>query len=132
MDLENEKIIRGYFHAIERAVPTSELEKFLHPDIYQYEFPSRLNPNGRGRHLQEMLADFEKGKSLISNQAYKIISLVSDGDRVCAETEWVGVLAIQIGSLKAGDQMKANFGVFFELRDEKIIKQNNYDCIHPW
>jgi ketosteroid isomerase-like protein len=132
MNLNNEKIIRDYFRAIEKGVPKQELENYLHPQIYQYEFPSKLNPKGKGRNLQELLNDFEKGKTLISEQTYKIKSMVSGGDQVCVETEWIGKLAIKIGSLNAGDQMRANFGVFFEIKDERIIKQNNYDCIHPW
>jgi hypothetical protein len=31
---------------------------------------------------------------------------------------------------KAG--MRADFGVFFRLREGRIAEQNNYDCIHPW
>src|SRR3954469_24226076 len=110
MNLQNEKIIRDYLHAIETAASKDDLEIYLHPEIQQFEFPSLLNPNGKGRNIQEMLGDFERGKSIISKQSYQIKSIVSDGSRVCAETEWVGTLAIKIGSLNAGDQMRANFG----------------------
>jgi ketosteroid isomerase-like protein len=132
MNTEAESRIRAYFAAIEKSVSAEELGEFLHEEIRQYEFPSRLNPKGRGRGKTEMLADFERGKALIASQRYRIRSLVSDGDRVCAETEWEGVLAVPLGSLKAGDAMRADFGVFFRLREGRIVEQNNYDCIHPW
>src|SRR5690606_24961928 len=98
----------------------------------QYEYPSRLNPNGRERGKSEMLADYEKGKALLAKQEYRVRNCISDGDQVGVEAEWSGTLAIGVGALKAGDQMKADFGVFFRIKDGKIIAQNNYDCIHPF
>ena len=132
MNAENEELIRKYLHAISASVSGDELGAFLHPEIRQYEYPSRLNPNGRARGRAEMLADFDKGKALLSKQEYRIKNCLSDGDRVCVEAEWSGTLAIGVGTLKAGDQMRANFGVFFRIEDRKIIAQNNYDCIHPF
>jgi ketosteroid isomerase-like protein len=127
-----EKIIRDYFRAIESSAPVAELGNLLHDEIRQHEFPSRLNPQGRTRGKAQMLADFERGKALIASQSYVIRSLVSDGDRVCAETEWTGTLAVPLGTLKPGDAMRADFGVFFRVRDGRIVEQNNFDCIHPW
>lgn len=98
MNAEAEDIVRGYFQAIESNVPASELERFLHDGIRQYEYPSRLNPQGRARDKAAMLADFERGKDLIAKQSYRIRSLVSDGNRVCAETEWTGTLAVTVGA----------------------------------
>lgn len=79
-----------------------------------------------------MLADYERGKGILLKQEYGIKSMLSDGDRMAVETEWTGTLAIPIGSLKADDAMKADFGVFFRIADGAIIAQNNYDCVHPW
>ncbi|MEO6098334.1 MAG: nuclear transport factor 2 family protein [Fibrobacteria bacterium] len=132
MNPKNEELIRNYFKAIEGSVPLDRFQHFFHPDVVQYEFPSRLNPNGKARRKQALLEDFEKGKSVISRHVYTIKSLTADGNRVCVETEWIGTLAIQLGSLKPGDTMKADFGVFFRIEQGQIIEQNNYDCIHPW
>jgi hypothetical protein len=108
------------------------IRKILHPGALQYEFPSRLNPNGKGREKDELLADYERGLSIISKQEYRIKSMVSDGDRVCVEMEWKGEPEIPIGALRVGDAMRADFGVFFRIADGMILGQNNYDCIHPW
>jgi ketosteroid isomerase-like protein len=132
MNAENENLIRLYFKALEDGIPVAQFGKFFHQDALQYEFPSRLNPNGKGRKKDELLADYERSRGIISKQEYRIKSMVSDGDRVCVETEWKGVLAIAIGAMKAGDAMKADFGVFFRIADGRIKEQNNYDCIHPW
>lgn len=61
--------------------------------------------------------DFERGKAIIARQACRVKSLMADGDRVAAETEGTWVLAIPLGTLKPGDAMKADFGVFFRSRD---------------
>jgi ketosteroid isomerase-like protein len=132
MNPASEKLIQDYFRAIENSIPSAELGNFLHDEIRQTEFPSRLNPKGRTRGKAEMLADFERGKALVASQSYRIRGLVSDGDRVCAETEWTGTLVVPLGTLKPGEAIRAEFGVFFRLRDGRIVEQNNYDCIHPW
>ena len=132
MNTKNEELIRSYFKAIENAAPVDRFQHFFHEDMVQTEFPSKLNPHGKARRKQALLEDFEKGKAVISKHVYAIKSLTSDGNRVCAETSWTGTLAIQLGALRPGDTMKADFGVFFRIEQSQIIEQNNYDCIHPW
>jgi ketosteroid isomerase-like protein len=132
MNPKYEELIRNYFKAIENAVPVDRFQHFFHEDVVQHEFPSRLNPNGKSRRKQALLEDFEKGKAVISRHVYEIRSLMSDGNRVSAETGWTGTLAIQLGALKPGDTIRADFGVFFRIEQGQIIEQNNYDCIHPW
>lgn len=48
------------------------------------------------------------------------------------EARWIGVLAIPFGRIPAGGELTAHFGVFFRLRDGRIVSQNNYDCFDPW
>ena len=45
---------------------------------------------------------------------------------------WVGTLAVAIGTLAAGDEMRAHFGVFLTFRDGLIVQQRNYDCFEPF
>ena len=45
---------------------------------------------------------------------------------------WVGILAVAVGSLAIGDEMRANFGVFLTFRDGLITRQRNYDCFQPF
>jgi ketosteroid isomerase-like protein len=37
-----------------------------------------------------------------------------------------------LGSLAAGDTMRARFGVFLTFRDGRILRQHNYDCFDPF
>ena len=54
------------------------------------------------------------------------------GSRVAVETIWTGTLAIPLGSIPTGGQLRAQFGVFFELRAGQITRQRNYDCFDPF
>jgi ketosteroid isomerase-like protein len=51
---------------------------------------------------------------------------------VILEVVWAGTLAIPVGSLAAGDEMRAYFAVFIALRDGRIYRQRNYDCFEPF
>lgn len=68
----------------------------------------------------------------MSRQIYKITNEIAEGDRVALEVEWVGTLAVPLGSLPIGGQMKAFFAVFPEFRQGKIIMQRNHDCFEAW
>ena len=54
------------------------------------------------------------------------------GQEVALEVLWVGTLAVPVGSLIMGDEMRANFGVFLTFRDGLITRQRNYDCFQPF
>jgi hypothetical protein len=40
-------------------------------------------------------------------------------------------LAIPIGSLTPGCEMRAHFAVILEIENERIRRQRNYDCFEP-
>ncbi|MCB9104480.1 MAG: hypothetical protein H6633_09585 [Anaerolineales bacterium] len=58
----------------------------------------------------------EEGKHLLKQQSYTVKSAVGDGDQVAVEAEWVGVLAIPLGNLPVGYEMRAYFAMFFEFK----------------
>lgn len=61
-----------------------------------------------------------------------MLSALASGVRVALEVQWSGTLAIPFGSLPAGGQMRARFGVFLDFRDGLIGAQRNYDCFDPF
>lgn len=121
----------AYLAALERGDIDTALS-YLAPDVIQEEFPNRLVPQGARRSLVELREGAERGKKLMRSQQYVIMNHVSEGDLVALEVEWTGTLAVPLGSLAAGGQMEARFGVFLTFRDGLIIRQHNYDCFDPW
>ena len=51
---------------------------------------------------------------------------------VAMEAEWTGVLAVELGSLPQGAEMRAHFAMFFDIEDGLIRTQRNHDCFEPW
>ena len=121
-------LIRDYFAAITRHGPFEEVEQFLAPEVVQREFPNRFVPGGATRDLKGLREAAERGRAVMKSEHYEILSSVCEGDRVALEVQWTGILATAVGKLAAGDAMLARFGVFFEFRNGKIVRQHNYDC----
>jgi ketosteroid isomerase-like protein len=69
---------------------------------------------------------------MMAAQRYEVLNAIGSGDRVAVEVRWTGTLAVPLGSLPAGGQMRARFAIFLELRDGRIVRQRNYDCFEPW
>jgi len=129
---DNLEIARNYLKAIEHGETGAGLSQFFAPDVIFEVFPNLVAPHGHRRDLAAALAGAERGKKLMARQVYKITSEIAAGDRVALEVEWVGTLAVPFGTLPAGRQMKAKFGMFLEFRDGRIIRQRNYDCYEAW
>lgn len=128
---DNLNIARQYLAALERSVDRDVLAQFFTDDVIQEEFPNRLVPDGATRDLTAILEGHERGKQIMTNQQYEITNAVEAGDTVALEVNWSGTLAVAVGSLAAGDTMRARFAVFLTFRDGKIAAQRNYDCFDP-
>jgi ketosteroid isomerase-like protein len=132
MTSPNQDLARRYLKAIEAGATGDTLALFFDPDLVQEEFPNRLVPDGAKRNLADVLAGAERGQAVLAAQSYEIRHTIEQADTVVLEVTWRGRLAVPIGSLKPGDEMRARFAVFLEFRNGRIVKQRNYDCFDPF
>jgi ketosteroid isomerase-like protein len=119
----------AYLRAIETGAPS---DPFFTPDVVQREFPNRLVPSGATRDLAALRDAAERGKKVVTEQRYEVVSTLEQGDRVALEVLWTAKIAVPVGSLAAGDVMRAHFAVFLTFRGGLIAAQHNYDCFDPF
>ena len=124
--------MRAYLAALAAGAVGDELARFFTADAVQVELPNKLNPNGGQSDLPTILERAARGQKLLQRQTYAIRSELADGSRVAVEALWSGMLALPVGALPAGAEMKAHFAMFFELAGGRISSQRNYDCFEPW
>lgn len=125
-------LIREYLKAVEAGATGTALARFYTHDAEQVEQPNRLNPSGGRSGLPTLLARAEKGRGLLSNQRYELLSFVAEEQRVAAEVQWSGTLAVPLGTLAAGATLRAHIAMFFDMKDGLIHRQRNYDCFEAW
>lgn len=106
--------------------------RFLADDVIQVEFPNRLMPNGATRDLAALREGAERGRKVMTAQRFEVLNAIASGDQVAVEALWTGTLAVPMGSIPVGGQMRARFAIFLTYRDGKIVRQHNYDCFDPW
>jgi ketosteroid isomerase-like protein len=128
----NLAIVRAYLDTIQTGKAAEAFSQFFAEDVRQIELPNRLNPNGQESDLAGLRKRSEQGSKVLRGQRYEIVSELAQGNRVAVEALWSGIRAIPLGTLAAGAEMKAHFAMFFEMRDEKIVLQRNYDCFEAW
>jgi len=121
--------IRAYFAAIERGDPAAL--DFYADGVEQIEHPNAIKPRGDRRAVAQMRADFDKGRGLLARQHYDIRSAIVSGEEVAVQVLWTGELAVPLGALKPGDEMRVHSSIIFRIRDGKIVAQENYDCVEP-
>ncbi len=125
-------LAQRYLEAIEQGATGDALAAFFTPDVVQEEFPNRLVPNGARRDLTALLEAATRGQQVLESQRYDIQHAVVAGNRVALEVIWTGTLAVPVGTIPKGGQMRAHFAVFMDFRDGKVAAQRNYDCFDPW
>ncbi|MFH8610571.1 nuclear transport factor 2 family protein [Streptomyces sp. NPDC018029] len=117
-----------YHQAVSQGATGEELARFFHEEVVQQEFPNSLFPDGVRRDLATVLKDSERGQQVISQQRFEVHNTVAANDVVALEVTWTGTLAVPLGDLPAGHELRAHIAVFLEFRDGKIHAQRNYDC----
>jgi ketosteroid isomerase-like protein len=125
------RLAHEYLESIGHADELGGL-RFFADDVVQVEFPNRLLPNGATRDLAALRDAAERGGKVMTAQRFEVLNAIASGDQVAVEALWTGTLAVPLGSLPAGGQMRARFAIFLTYRDGKIVRQHNYDCFDPW
>ena len=69
--------------------------------------PNRFLPAGAVRDLAAPREAGERGRFVLRGQRYAVRSAVVQVSRVALEPLWVGVLAVPVGTLPAGGEMRA-------------------------
>jgi ketosteroid isomerase-like protein len=133
----NVEVARRFLAAIEAdtrggSCVGQAVADFYAPDAVQVELPNRFLPDGARRTLAEIMAAGERGKKVLRSQRYEVKRAFAVGDSVILEVLWVGVLAVQVGSVHAGGEMRAHFAMFIEFERGRIKHQRNYDCFEPF
>jgi ketosteroid isomerase-like protein len=129
---QNIDLVRTYLNALQSGEAGDALRRFFTDDVRQVEMPNQLNSRGQESNLEHILQRSQQGLKVLQRQQYEIVSEIAQDDRVAVEARWTGVLAIALGTLAAGTEMKASFAIFFHFRDGRIAMQHNYDCFEPW
>jgi len=128
MSNNNLELAIRFIEVIGEGKSGKELNEFYDESALQIEYPNLLTKRIIERNLSEIKDASISGKKVISNQKYEIVKSFSIEDTVIIEAIWSGKLSIPLGKLNAGDELKAYFAQFFEFKDNKIVKQRNYDC----
>ncbi|HEY7642480.1 MAG TPA: nuclear transport factor 2 family protein [Steroidobacteraceae bacterium] len=125
------RLAREYLESIGGSDELAGL-RFFADDVVQVEFPNRLVPNGATRDLAALRDAAVRGRKVMTAQRFEVVNAIASGEQVAVEATWTGTLAIPLGSIPAGGQMRARFAIFLSYRDGKIVRQHNYDCFDPW
>jgi ketosteroid isomerase-like protein len=125
------RLAREYLDSIGRDDPIAGL-RFFADGVVQVEFPNRLIPNGTTRDLAAIADAAERGRKVMTAQRFEVLNAIASGDQVAVEALWSGTLAVALGSIPAGGQMRARFAIFLTYRDGRIVRQHNYDCFDPF
>ena len=132
MQYDLKAIVFDFLNTLENRASFDALLPFYHLDIEQIEFPNLITKNRTARNLDDLKAASERGRHVMQKEEYRVLKSYVQENTVIIEVIWTGTLAIPLGNIPVGGQIKAYFAQFFEFQEDRIIRQRNYDCFEPF
>jgi ketosteroid isomerase-like protein len=129
---DQQALVIELMQALESGVYGQELRRFFHDDVEQVEYPSLVDPRVGSRGLDGMIAASELGAGMLAFQRYDVSRWIEDRNTVVCQAEWHAELAKDAGALRRGQRLHTYSVLIFTFRDEKIIRQEAYDCYEPF
>lgn len=127
-----EALAAEFIRTLEKRQSADELLRFYDSNIEQIEYPNAITKQTAVRNLNDLKEASTRGQKILQKEKYDIIKSYTIGNTVIIEAIWTGTLAIPLGNIPIGGEMKAYFAQFYEFQDGKILKQRNYDCFEPF
>ncbi|WP_151735276.1 nuclear transport factor 2 family protein [Paenibacillus tengchongensis] len=125
----NLDVVKEFFALTEQFVTEeSRYAGIFHPDIKQTEYPNWLTATLTVSDWKVLFQRMPNGAKLLSSQSYDIQHAFETENAVITEVIWTAVVGADLGTFRAGQELKAYFCCVFEFRDGLIFRQRNYDC----
>ena len=129
---DQQALVIELIQALESGVHGDELRRFFHDDAEQIEYPSLVDPRVGRRGLEGMIAASELGAGMLEFQRYDVSRWIESAGTVVCQAEWHAELAKDAGTLRQGQRLHTYSVLIFTFRDDKIIRQEAYDCYEPF
>lgn len=107
------QIAEAFIKTLQNRNSADYLLQFYHEDIEQIEFPNTVTKNMAIRNLEGLRLASERGKKVMQKEELEIIKSYTLGNTVIIEALWIGTLAVPIGNIPIGGQMRAYFAQFY-------------------
>lgn len=117
-----------YINALEAGATGEELYMYYHDDIIQVSYPCLFSPRLTARDLGDIADGTGKHLLPVKDVEYDVRKTFSAENMVVVEAVYTAVLHAPYANLPQGRHLKAYLSLCFEFRDNKIIRQRNYEC----
>ena len=129
---DQQALVIELMQALESGVHGDELRRFFHDDAEQIEYPSLIDARVGRRGLDGMITASEMGAGMLAFQRYDVSRWIESEDTVICQAEWHAELGKDAGTLRQGQRLHTYSILIFTFRDDKIIRQEAYDCYDPF
>lgn len=132
IDTRTNDTVRRYFALVSDLDSSDEaLRGVLASDVRVTEYPNLIAPHGATRDLSATLKGFHAGKSLLREQDFTVHDVLTAGDRAAVRATWRGVVGVDAGPYRAGQELVAHVAALLTVRDGKIVEHETFDCYEP-
>ena len=127
-----EDVVRRYYAVVSDLASTeAELAPLLAAGLRVTEHPNAVTPRGAVRDLAATLAGFRAGRALLARQAFDLHEVVVAGSRAAVRATWHGVVGVDAGPYRAGEELRAHVAAFLDVREGRVVDHETFDCYEP-
>ncbi len=125
-------MVRTYYSIVSDLASCEEaLRAMLADDVTVIEHPNPITPTGARRDLEATVAGFKAGKALLSEQVFDVHEVLVAGERAAVRATWRGVVGVEAGTYRAGQELVAHVAALLTVRDGRVVEHETFDCYEP-
>ena len=129
---EPAEVVRAYLDALFADPPDeTRIARLLDDDVEIIEHPNAIARSGNRRDRAGALEGVRAGRAMMAWQSLEDVRYLTADETVVVRAVWRGALAQAVGGMPAQGRITADVAMFFQLRNGRILRQENYDCYQP-
>lgn len=130
-DVVQDVVLRYLATVSDLASSEEDLLALVAPALRVVEHPNPVTPRGAVRDLDGTLQGFRAGKALLREQAFDVHEVLTAGQRAAVRATWRGVVGVDAGPYRAGQQLLAHIAALVTVEDGRVLDHETFDCYEP-
>jgi hypothetical protein len=126
--LENKLILMNCINSFNKCT-LEWVDTFYSKELVWIEYPTNTSPNGRKGKFMEFREAAIMRLKLFPQNTLELVQSICEGDKIVFDQNWKGIMGLDGGGYKKGDEIKMKIVTIFKMKDGLIIEHTDFPIL---